>query len=178
MQKMLNMKLAELPDNSILGAVHIEHLSFGSAPPEITLLDCTDPFPEFYANVENEQDELIEGATRCTDSTLDECYEGDFWLEETSQNRLNENPINYEYKAFQSFKSKNSGLNTPNECDNDKSRKNHIQFKFNVRYSGDLCISINTEAKLNYPYDDFLRLPIQLSITEVIFSGTLMQLML
>jgi distribution and morphology protein 12 len=45
---LLNTSLAHQQLPSFLSSIHVVDFCFGSIPPHITLLDCTDPYPEFY----------------------------------------------------------------------------------------------------------------------------------
>ncbi|KAJ1914856.1 Mitochondrial distribution and morphology protein 12 [Mycoemilia scoparia] len=57
-QKKLNDFFAKLPKNSnIAGEIHVQDLDFGVIPPQIELVDITEPFPEFYLPTEDSEDD-------------------------------------------------------------------------------------------------------------------------
>ncbi|KAI9599006.1 hypothetical protein BDF19DRAFT_462428 [Syncephalis fuscata] len=47
-QELLNSRFRSAPKPDIIGDLVCTHLDFGSQPPEIEIVDVTDPFPEFY----------------------------------------------------------------------------------------------------------------------------------
>ncbi|KAJ2824678.1 Mitochondrial distribution and morphology protein 12, partial [Coemansia erecta] len=194
-QAQLNAFFANLAQRpQFLGEISVEQLDFGSVPPNLEILDLTDPFPEFYLATEDD----ASNANTIPESIDD--YSGiDDAIETVSaQERLPERPLSQatvrSYFGPRMDMLMGSGTMTPaprvwgsvpplyqtpphiasrvlpGEVVVERS-EDDIQLLANIEYHGDMTLILKTELQLNYPATQFASLPVTLHITKIQFSA-------
>ncbi|ORX72973.1 hypothetical protein DL89DRAFT_220985 [Linderina pennispora] len=171
-QQQLNSFFARLEKRPVfLGDITVEGLDFGSTPPDIEILDLTEPYPEFYMATEEEEEE--EDAERESDVAMQ---------------RIQVMPASQiGSRMFQSQGLRGASTSVAaadsdyQDIDDDLDAMPHriavertdddMQLLTKLEYKGDMSLVLSTELQLNYPASQFASLPVTMHITKIEFSA-------
>ncbi|KAF8163662.1 hypothetical protein B0H34DRAFT_649827 [Crassisporium funariophilum] len=184
----LNRQLGSAERPSFIGPVEVTSLDFGSASPEVELVDCRDIYRDFLEDDDNESD----GApVKVTEGAEDE--EGFEWVSRRAAGR--EEGLAYQHlpphvrygrggptDLFASLPSLRSpmpidpSLHHSDEPPQQPAQENphpNLQLHLHINWQSDLRITLTTSLLINYPSPMFMSLPIKLSVTGLVFNGEL-----
>ncbi|SSD60572.1 related to Mitochondrial distribution and morphology protein 12 [Saccharomycodes ludwigii] len=140
-----NTHLSNIELPSYIKNLRITNFEIGSIPPSLVLKQISDPLPHFYYPEDpNHKEEQGDTAKEKTDLNGKD--------PQSNKDDINSSAYRHENDNQQGFFEKN-------EMD--------IQFLLDVEYKGDLLIEISAEVVLNYPTQDFLSLPLKLSVSNI-----------
>ncbi|KAG6899809.1 hypothetical protein C0993_006632 [Termitomyces sp. T159_Od127] len=146
----LNRQLTNAERPSFIGPVEVTSLDFGSAAPDVELVDLRDIYRDF---LEDDDDDLDRGPVKVTEGAEDE--EGFEWVPRRAGTRE-------EGLAYRHLPPHLPQTQHPN-----------LQVHLHVNWHSDLRITLTTSLLINYPSPMFMSLPIKLSITGLVFNGEL-----
>jgi distribution and morphology protein 12 len=189
--QVLNKHLTHVERPSFIGPIEVTSLDFGSAPPDIELVDLRDIYRDF---LEDDEDDLERGPVKVTEGGAeDEDFE---WVSTSStpftagffrhnshdyiptveQGSYSES-LSYSSQAAPSLprseqQSKSQPL--PSASDTPEPKPNlhpNLQPHLRINWHSNLRMSLTTSLLINYPSPMFMSLPIKLSVTGLVFDG-------
>ncbi|KAJ7154273.1 hypothetical protein C8R46DRAFT_1166109 [Mycena filopes] len=172
---LLNRQLTSTPRPSFIGPVEVTSLDFGSASPDVELVDLRDIHRDF---LEDDESESGGEPVKVTEGAEDE--DGFEWVSRRAAGR--EEALGYHHLpphvrygrpgAVDMFSSTPS-LHAPPDIWNGgmSSLPNLGPLHLHINWPSDLRITLTTSLLINYPSPMFMSLPIKLSVTGLIFTG-------
>ncbi|EGF79219.1 hypothetical protein BATDEDRAFT_85738 [Batrachochytrium dendrobatidis JAM81] len=164
---LVNDHFQEVARPSFLGKVTVMQLDFGDIPPEVTIEDICDPLADFYI----QEDPAFE-------------YEHDHIQSHSYNSRQNidttaaseqisvSDGIGHHGSAI--YKEPSLSFDSTNNLRYVQlpPQDTDAQLELNVRYHGNMRLSISTELIVNQPTPAFMVLPLALTLTGFSFDGT------
>ncbi|KAL1660977.1 hypothetical protein GGF50DRAFT_62025 [Schizophyllum commune] len=151
----LNRQLASTETPSFIGPVQVCSLDFGSAAPDVELVDLRDIYRDFLEDDEDTPDDKDVKVTE-TDPIDDE--DGYEWEEP---------PL----RRSSSTESLDTRPDTSPPEPPQPAAQPNLQLHLYVTWNSDLRITLTTSLLINYPSPSFMSLPIKLSVTGLVFNG-------
>ncbi|KAJ7685636.1 hypothetical protein DFH06DRAFT_970291 [Mycena polygramma] len=193
--ELLNRQLASTPRPSFIGPVEVTSLDFGSASPDVELVDLRDIYRDF---LEDDESESGGEPVKVTEGAEDD--DGFEWVSRRAAGR--EEALGYHHlpphirygrpgtvDMFSSTPSLhaspdmwNGGMSSlpnlgpvysawPNSPMYRSPLAPPLSLHLHIHWPSDLCITLTTSLLINYPSPIFMSLPIKLSVTGLIFTG-------
>ncbi|KAJ7286398.1 hypothetical protein C8J57DRAFT_1169203 [Mycena rebaudengoi] len=171
---LLNRQLTSTPRPSFIGPVEVTSLDFGSASPDVELVDLRDIYRDF---LEDDESESSGEPVKVTEGAEDD--DGFEWVSRRAAGReealaYNHLPphVRYGRTGAEMFSSTPS-LHTPVDIwDRGMSSVPTLNpLHLYINWPSDLRITLTTSLLINYPSPMFMSLPIKLSVTGLIFTG-------
>ncbi|KAI7827195.1 hypothetical protein BX661DRAFT_143399 [Kickxella alabastrina] len=173
-QAQLNSFFTNLEQRPIfLGEISVEGLDFGSVPPQLEILDLTEPFPEFYLATEDDASNTNNTNANTNANT------GVYTVPTPARPTVPTNISTYPGVAGNDLR--RSSEDAYQEIDDDlesvlsqlpgRPLEDDMQLTAKVEYCGDMSVVLRTELQLNYPATQFASLPVTLHITKIEFSA-------
>ncbi|KAL1731285.1 hypothetical protein EV714DRAFT_283580 [Schizophyllum commune] len=153
----LNRQLASTETPSFIGPVQVCSLDFGSAAPDVELVDLRDIYRDFLEDDEDTPDDKDVKVTE-TDPIDDE--DGYEWVSRQPPLRRSSSTESLDTRPDTS----------PQEPPQPAAQPN-LQLHLYVTWNSDLRITLTTSLLINYPSPSFMSLPIKLSVTGLVFNG-------
>ncbi|KAI4524486.1 hypothetical protein K525DRAFT_291929 [Schizophyllum commune Loenen D] len=153
----LNRQLASTETPSFIGPVQVCSLDFGSAAPDVELVDLRDIYRDFLEDDEATPDDKDVKVTE-TDPIDDE--DGYEWVSRQPPLRRSSSTESLDTRPDTS----------PPEPPQPAAQPN-LQLHLYVTWNSDLRITLTTSLLINYPSPSFMSLPIKLSVTGLVFNG-------
>ncbi|KAL1714390.1 hypothetical protein EV715DRAFT_276647 [Schizophyllum commune] len=153
----LNRQLASTETPSFIGPVQVCSLDFGSAAPDVELVDLRDIYRDFLEDDEDTPDDKDVKVTE-TDPIDDE--DGYEWVSRQP-------PI----CRSSSTESLDTRPDTSSPESPQPAAQPNLQLHLYVTWNSDLRITLTTSLLINYPSPSFMSLPIKLSVTGLVFNG-------
>ncbi|KAL1691378.1 hypothetical protein GGG16DRAFT_125018 [Schizophyllum commune] len=153
----LNRQLASTETPSFIGPVQVCSLDFGSAAPDVELVDLRDIYRDFLEDDEDTPDDKDVKVTE-TDPIDDE--DGYEWVSRQPPLRRSSSTESLDTRPDTS----------PPEPPQPAAQPN-LQLHLYVTWNSDLRITLTTSLLINYPSPSFMSLPIKLSVTGLVFNG-------
>ncbi|KAI5900617.1 uncharacterized protein SCHCODRAFT_02563510 [Schizophyllum commune H4-8] len=153
----LNRQLASTETPSFIGPVQVCSLDFGSAAPDVELVDLRDIYRDFLEDDEDTPDDKDVKVTE-TDPIDDE--DGYEWVSRQPPIRRSSSTESLDTRPDTS----------PPEPPQPAAQPN-LQLHLYVTWNSDLRITLTTSLLINYPSPSFMSLPIKLSVTGLVFNG-------
>ncbi|KAF9046308.1 hypothetical protein BJ165DRAFT_1345234 [Panaeolus papilionaceus] len=176
----LNRQLGNAERPSFIGPVEVTSLDFGSAPPDVELVDLRDIYRDF---LEDEEDDIDRGPVKVTEGGEDD--DGFEWVSRRAAGReeglaYQQLPPHMRYgrsgpaDMFSSIPMMRSPVPQadPPPPANQNPHPN-LQLHLHINWQSNLRITITTSLLINYPSPMFMSLPIKLSVTGLVFNGEL-----
>ncbi|KAJ7264953.1 hypothetical protein B0H12DRAFT_1209375 [Mycena haematopus] len=172
---LLNRQLATTPRPSFIGPVEVTSLDFGSASPEVELVDLRDIHPDF---LEDDESESGGEPVKVTEGAEDD--DGFEWVSRRAAGR--EEALGYHHlpphvrygrPGTVDMFSSTPSLHAPPDMWNGgmSSLPNLGPLHLHINWPSDLRITLTTSLLINYPSPMFMSLPIKLSVTGLLFTG-------
>ncbi|KAL1672486.1 hypothetical protein EV122DRAFT_294836 [Schizophyllum commune] len=153
----LNRQLASTETPSFIGPVQVCSLDFGSAAPDVELVDLRDIYRDFLEDDEDTPDDKDVKVTE-TDPIDDE--DGYEWVSRQPPLRRSSSTESLDTRPDTS----------PPEPPQPAAQPN-LQLHLYVTWNSDLRITLTTSLLINYPSPSFMSLPIKLSVTGLVYNG-------
>ncbi|KAK7060936.1 Mitochondrial distribution and morphology protein 12 [Paramarasmius palmivorus] len=196
--EILNKTLSTTTRPSFIGPVEVISLEFGSAAPDVELIDLCDIYRDFLEDDEednegvkvkgDDEDDEFEWVSRKA-ATLDEMQipahirfarrgnPMDMFASTPTLPTLP--PFDYRHSYSTSSPPTPSpsppqpAQTTPTSPTTEQPNPNrpNLQMHFHINWNSDLRITLTTSLLINYPSPMFMSLPIKLSVTGLIFTG-------
>lgn len=153
----------------------MEELDFGSEPPYVELTNMTDPFPEFYQDLDSDGSSYFD--------EFDDDGEDDSVQVDDSISLVHENKLRKSRASTLDSRQKNmlltdtvAGLDidspiSPPLPRAEDSLIDDIQLELSLQYHGNLRMTISTELIINHPTPRFLILPVRMTLTAFSLDG-------
>ncbi|KAJ6622867.1 hypothetical protein B0H10DRAFT_2162661 [Mycena sp. CBHHK59/15] len=173
---LLNRQLSSTPRPSFIGPVEVTSLGFGSASPDVELVDLRDIYRDF---LEDDESESGGEPAKVTEGAEDD--DGFEWVSRRAAGR--EEALGYHHLpphaqygrvgGVDMFSSTPSLNYAPVDIWNGgmSSLPNLGPLHLHINWQSDLRITLTTSLLINYPSPMFMSLPIKLSVTGLIFTG-------
>lgn len=180
---------------NFIGEIYVRDVDFGTSPPDVQVLDVTDPFPEFYLPDEGiptrrEEDETttyIDSEMRAPSSQLSQQLQSHSQHAEASTfDDSSHAHVNSDYFSHQPMPMRlenemtelqqlRSSTDIQTEIDDAPTKLPQdvqIEMLLNAR-GNDMHITIETELFIDFPSPRFLSLPVKLTITGIHLVATI-----
>ncbi|RKP07883.1 hypothetical protein THASP1DRAFT_9378, partial [Thamnocephalis sphaerospora] len=151
-QELLNSRFRSAPRPDFIGELTCTHLDFGTRPPDVEILDLSDPFSEFY---------LPDPGAAAEPHHAPQTAE-----QRSSSYSSTQPPATDRSGRHRTHRHGRQTAHGPERRDTD------MQLQVRIHYEGDLKLKLATDLRLNFPAAAFLSLPIELTVTSFSFSGT------
>ncbi|KAF9269035.1 hypothetical protein L218DRAFT_852213 [Marasmius fiardii PR-910] len=159
----LNKQLSATTKPSFIGPVEVTGLEFGTAAPDVELVDLRDIYRDFLED-EEDVDEDSDPVKVTEGADEDDGFE---WPHPQPQNSASDSDTD-------SLSSPSPPPPPPSQSQpalQEDSGRPNLQLHFRVNWQSDLRITLTTSLLINYPSPMFMSLPIKLSVTGLVFDG-------
>jgi distribution and morphology protein 12 len=130
----------------------VEELDFGTEPPEICITHICDPWDEFYLFTDSE------------DGRSSSFWEQDSVRVEDSVSVVNQSPTVDPVQETRTVISQEKSAGP-------SMAEDQVQVEMDIKYEGNLRLTISTELIINHPAPQFLILPIRMTLTKFHLNG-------
>ncbi|KAJ7811399.1 hypothetical protein B0H14DRAFT_3090624 [Mycena olivaceomarginata] len=170
---LLNRQLASTQRPSFIGPIEVTSLDFGSASPDVELVDLRDIYRDF---LEDDESESGGEPVKVTEGAEDD--DGFEWVprraagrEEALYQHLPPH-VRYGRPGTVDMFASTPSLASPDMWNGGMSSLPNLgPLHFQINWPSDLRITLTTSLLINYPSPMFMSLPIKLSVTGLIFTG-------
>ncbi|KAK5799520.1 hypothetical protein F5H01DRAFT_299236 [Linnemannia elongata] len=170
---MIHAHFQRIPKPTFMGNIAVSKFRFGSTPPNITVLDVTDPLEEWYVHMDQEEARLAQEAAEGGGGESmdeDELASGEEYDDEYSYSGDGSIVMRNQSDSYRRTGLGNQPSFPPSPIPVSKRHENDIQLLLAVHYQGQMGFTVETELLLNYPTYAFLTLPVKLVITGFSFK--------
>ncbi|KAL1742854.1 hypothetical protein HDZ31DRAFT_42340 [Schizophyllum fasciatum] len=161
----LNKQLASTETPSFIGPVQVCSLDFGSAAPDVELVDLRDIYRDF---LEDDDDGDADKDVKVTESDPIDDEDGYEWSTAAAPTPPSPPPPRRSSSTDSLDTRPDSSAPTP---DPPPAAQPNLQLHLYVTWHSDLRITLTTSLLINYPSPSFMSLPIKLSVTGLVFNG-------
>ncbi|KII88168.1 hypothetical protein PLICRDRAFT_111065 [Plicaturopsis crispa FD-325 SS-3] len=164
----LNRQLATTPRPSFIGPVQVTSLDFGSASPDVELVDLRDIYRDF---LEDDDDDSLSDRepVKVTEGGADDDDDGFEWVSRKAAGRSVAEELSHPPEP-EPAEPEPADEATPPPPPN---QHPNLQLHLHITWQSDLRITLTTSLLINYPSPMFMSLPIKLSVTGLLFTGEL-----
>jgi distribution and morphology protein 12 len=138
--------------------IKVEELDFGTEPPEVCITHLCDPWPEFYRFSDSEDGQ----------SSSSSFWEQDSVRVEDSVSVVNQSPSLASHPRANETQTEETLRRREDEP---SVAEDQVQIEMDIKYEGNLRLTLSTELIVNHPTPHFLILPIRMTLTKFHLKG-------
>ncbi|KAI9014150.1 hypothetical protein DFJ74DRAFT_709709 [Hyaloraphidium curvatum] len=158
----LNDYFARVERPSFIGPISMLEFDFGDLPPEVEIVNLTEPWPEFYASDADDDNDTETGASRSFSNEPTE-----LWV----PTDFSSDPGTFDGSHYLRRFGRSSNFDAESVGTGSRRGETDVQLEVAVRYKGNMSLKIATELIINQPTEAFLTLPMTLTLTSLTFSA-------
>lgn len=178
----LNKQFQSIQLPNFISSLSVQNFKLGSSPPEIVLKHFSDPFPEFYEisaeldEQEQESDSGSEDTENIGKITPEKSPEFHSEVSDDNEGEANSTTIRHSTPKDDSEEvGDESSLNyrlvdetSEAESSNDTQKSPFdLQSYIELKYDGDMQLSVSATLLVNYPAPSFISLPVSIKVSQI-----------